>query len=221
MQASDGSIAGNKDRLNPGGGDAPPRAAPAWKWAIPLGVLTGMLGFVLFFMPVSTAPGFILTVGAFLLVCGAAEALVGFANRGSLEGRAALLLSGFSLVAGAMLVIHPFGAFSKLVQLLIGALALRGLGAAAAALYARPALKLLVFCRGVLDLAIAGFLLVTVPLTVLLTAPFASLSAVFFGGGTNNPSVVTLFGTLVAASFVSGGVTFLLIGFASRRRARA
>jgi uncharacterized membrane protein HdeD (DUF308 family) len=210
LQDSDGSTAGNET----------PPAAPAWKWALPLGALTIGLGLALAFMPVGTAQRFILTVGAFLLVCGVAEGGVGFANRGSVEGKAALLLSVFSLAAGAILVVHPFGTFARLAQLLIAALALRGIGAAVAAFYARPAMKTLVLCRGIFDIGIAAFLLVTVPLTVLLTVPFASLSAIFFGGGAGSPSVATLFGTLVALSFVSGGAAFLLIGLGSRRRAR-
>jgi uncharacterized membrane protein HdeD (DUF308 family) len=192
---------------------APKEGWPANRAA---GILTILLGIGVIFAPIADPATYVRTVGICMIVASAAEGLAAIRSRGTIAWAAALLaLSG--ALAGAIIVAASWASFFKLTRMVIGAVALRGAGAAAVSIFVQPAGKALILCRAGAELSLAAGLFVSV-LALLVTIPFASLSSIFFGG--RNALAGSLFGVLIATSFIIAGASQLILASGARRRAR-
>lgn len=172
------------------------------------GSLICLLGVVLLLLPVSSKSEFVQTTGWLLLAAGSVELGVGLRGTPSAEGRITTLLSGVTLAAAAFVLFRPDA--YPLIFIAILCLAIRGIGALAAAVVAEAGIQPWVFARGVADTVLAIILIGGAPLSAVISV---------LAGKKWPPSGQALLGNFIACSMVAAGLCLLGLALSTRKQA--
>jgi uncharacterized membrane protein HdeD (DUF308 family) len=177
-----------------------------WLWAAAGGAFILLLGLLLVSLPVTTRSEFAQTTGWFLVAAGMAELGVGLRSTPSVEGRIIILLSAVTLAAALLVLLRP-GAYPLMFVTTL-CLAIRGVGAIAAAVAARGGPQLWVLARGFVDLLLGAILVIGAPLIAVITV---------LAGTRWPPSGTAVLGNFIAVSMIAAGICLLGLAWTHRR----
>jgi len=177
-----------------------------WLWAAAGGAFILLLGLLLVSLPVTSRSAFAQTTGWFLVAAGIAELAVGFRSTPSAEGRIMILLSGVTLAAALLVLLRP-GAYPLMFVATL-CLAIRGVGAIAAAVAGRGGPQLWVLARGLVDLLLGAILMVGAPVIAVITV---------LAGTRWPPSGTAVLGNFIAVSMIAAGLCLLGLAWSRRR----
>jgi uncharacterized membrane protein HdeD (DUF308 family) len=187
---------------------APARSAfeTYWLWAAAGGVVILLLGLLLLFLPVTGRSAFARTTGWFLVGAGMVELAVGLRGTPSIEGRIVTLLSAFTLAAALLVLLRP-GAYPLMFVATL-CLAIRGVGAIAAAVVGGGGPQLWVLARGLVDLLLGAILMIGAPVVAVITV---------LAGTRWPPSGTAVLGNFIAISMIAAGMCLAGLAWTHRR----
>ena len=178
----------------------------SWPWAAAGGAVILLLGLLLIALPVTSRSAFAQATGWFLVSAGVAELAVGLKSTPSIEGRIIVLLSAATLAAAVVVLLRP-GTYPLMFVATL-CLAIRGVGAIAAALAASRGPQLWVLARGLVDLLLGAILIIGAPVVAVITV---------VAGTKWPPSGTAVLGNFVAVSMIAAGVCLLGLAWTHRR----
>lgn len=179
--------------------DPPEPVCRNWGWLIAIGAVLILGGIVAAAMPVAASIAIEIAVGLVMLIGGIMEVVHAFRTEGWRARGWAILSGAVYLIGGGLLLLNPLVGLVALTLLIVAILTVDGAFRVALGVRMRPERGWgWMVAGGVTTLALAGL--------IFLLFPGISL---------------TLLGILVAVSLIFEGWSFVFLGVAARRAAKA